>query len=383
MAGEPVAVVENPYASATLIGPIPNGGTNLYSYWVDDDNRMYYVSGGILHVIDGLSGEPIDETTVAYGFQRGTNCCAYKTSSSESVWVVILPNGERTGEITLNYTQLAIGYRNGIIGIAEKSDDYAAAQVYTYDNAGNLLNTLRNLSCFIIYVVSPIDARTIAFLRVNAIGLSEMPKYSYVIVTTAGVTSTDIAIGYNVDQYDAIHQHTIRFLGCDQTRYYVEARLVDPQSSSTLTANRVVIATPIDNQTAQETIESYSESIIYNSSSGYTTQQFQPNTNGTVTRMRTVDNETVTEIVDLSTMSVLYSDDIQPVPMVGITENTGYLWIPNSGAWQKAAAGWVMYATSVVPEGFTGKLGYTAHNVSVGKQGLVIVMFEGGPENAG
>lgn len=374
--GETVGLYYNAGGSLLRMGDVPGYSGN---FWVDDDNRFYtYDSTNHRLVIkDGLSGETLDDTIDAYGFSvAGTQtCCAYKSSQDENIWVVIQPDGNVSAPISILSSltgALGFGFRNGIIGICVGSDGgWSGIDAYTYSADGQYLATMQKggeLSAS-AHFISPINANAVGFGIDSLTAFWNWRISAYVIASTSSYARYDVWEGYSVSQNGSSN----RWVGSDQSYIYVSARhyLDDPDEGiSEWTDEYYTGRVSIDNYNGLELLKTeISNSSPYGNGS---TQK------GTIVHTITVDGSTNRTIIDLSTMTEIYTDVLTDIPSnPSIRENDGFIWISGMGVYQKTPNGWLMYPTSEYPRNDDNQLlGYAIRNVKIGNEGLAIVLFE-------
>lgn len=374
--GETVGLYYNGGGSLLRMGDVP-GYTN--DFWVDDDNRFYTYdsTNHRLVVKDGLSGETLDDTIDAYGFSvAGTKtCCAFKSSQDENEWVVIMPDGSKSAPIEIlsaNNRPPSFGYRNGIIGVCVgTTGSWVGVDAYTYSSTGQYLATMQKGGELAASapLVLPINANAIGFARDSLSAWLNNRLTGYAVATTSSYTVYDMWDGYSVSHQGS----SSMWLGADQSYVYVSARhyLDDPDEGiSEWTDEYYTGRVSIDSYNGLELLKTeISNSSPYGNGS---TQK------GTIVHTITVDGSTNRTIIDLATMTEIYTDVLTDIPSnPSIRENDGFIWISGMGVYQKTPNGWLMYPTSEYPRNDDNQLlGYAIRNVKVGQEGLAIVLFE-------
>lgn len=374
--GETVGLYYNDGGSLLRMGDVPGYSGD---FWVDDDNRFYTIdtTNHRLIVKDGLSGETLDDTIDAYGFSvAGTKtCCAFKSSQDENEWVVVMPDGSKSAPIHIlsdNNGSPSFGYRNGIIGVCVGTTGaWVGVDAYTYSSTGQYLATMQHggelgASAFL---VSPISENAIGY------GLDGLTAYwnyrysSYVVASTTGYSRNDMWAEYSVVSGST----SSRWIGADQSYIYVSARhyLDDPDKGiSEWTDEYYTGRISIENYNGLELLDTeVSDASPYGNGS---TQK------GTIVHTITLDGSTNRTILDLATMTEIYTDVLTDIPSnPSIRENDGFIWISGMGVYQKTPSGWLMYPTSEYPRNDDNQLlGYAIRNVKIGNEGLAIVLFE-------
>lgn len=374
--GETVGLYYNGGGSLLRMGDVP-GYTN--DFWVDDDNRLYTIdtTNHRLIVKDGLSGETLDDTIDAYGFSvaETQTCCAFKSSQDENEWVVVMPDGSKSAPIHIlsaNNRPPSFGYRNGIIGVCVgTTGSWVGVDAYTYSSTGQYLATMQHggelgASAFL---VSPISENAIGY---GLDGLTAFWNYrysSYAVASTTGYSANDMWAEYSVVSGSTSSQ----WIGADQSYIYVSARhyLDDPDEGiSEWTDEYYTGRISIENYNGLELLDTeVSDASPYGNGS---TQK------GTIVHTITLDGSTNRTILDLATMTEIYTDVLTDIPSnPSIRENDGFIWISGMGVYQKTPNGWLMYPTSEYPRNDDNQLlGYAIRNVKVGNEGLAIVLFE-------
>lgn len=363
--GDTVCCYYNETMSVSYYGDVP---AHSGDFFVDNDGKMYFLSGGKLNVIDGLDGTVYQASADAYSFRvfNGGECCAYKTSSSANSWVVIYPDGTMSGEITFPGSAAPIlGYRNGVLGAAVSQGYYAGAGVFTYSKAGVLTNQLANLYNSSLFrqspsAVYPIDSETVGVYTNALSGYlgNNANRYNVCNLTD----STNYGPWYNT-----YSSNDATLLGADPQYGYA----VCQDQSAAGTPHVVFKWSLTDPAEGLTEIERYSDEKTYYP---------QANTYGRLIRQGTAGGETVRDMVDISTMDTLFGDVLttSTLPQSNVVrENASYLWIDGSGVYRKYAVGWEMFPTTTYPRsGPSAKLGYAIDNYAVGDEGTAIVLFE-------
>ena len=374
--GETVGLYYNGGGSLLRMGDVP-GYSN--DFWVDDENRFYTVdtTNHRLIVKDGLSGETLDDTIDAYGFTvaGAKTCCAFKSSQDENEWVVVMPDGSKSAPIQIlssNRRTPSFGYRNGIIGICVgDTSDWLGVDSYTYSATGQYLATMqkgRELAASAPLVL-PINANAIGFGRDSLSMIVNNHLTAFTVATTSSYSFYDMWDGYSVSHQGS----SSKWLGADQSYIYVSARhyLDDPDEGiSEWTDEYYTGRISIENYNGLELLDTeVSDDSPYGNRS---TQK------GTIVHTITLDGSTSRTILDLATMTEIYTDVLTDIPSnPSIRENDGFIWISGMGVYQKTPNGWLMYPTSEYPRNDDNQLlGYAIRNVKIGNEGLAIVLFE-------
>lgn len=363
--GDTVCCYYNDTMSVSYYGDVP---AHSGDFFVDNDGKMYFLSGGKLNVIDGLDGTVYQASADAYSFRvfNGGECCAYKTSSSANTWVVIYPDGSMSGEITFPGSSAPIlGYRNGVLGAAVSQGYYAGAGVFTYSKAGVLTNQLADLYNSSLFRQSPltvyaIDSETVGIFTDAIAGYLAISANRYTVCNLTD--STNYALWY-----DAYSSQTATLLGFDGEYGYAVCQ--DQSASGTPYA---VFRWPATDPSGSLTeIERYSDAKTYYP---------QANTYGRLIRQSTVNGESVRDMVDVSTMDTVFGDVLTTTSLPQsnvVRENARYLWIDESGVYRKYSVGWEMFPTTTYPRsGPSAKLGYAIDDYAVGDEGTAIVLFD-------
>jgi len=361
--GETVCCYYNGLGDLLRIGDVPVHGGDFF---VDNENRMYDLSGGKIRIRDGLSGYVYDDESVdAYDFKviSGGTCCAYKVSENEQLWRFFFEDGT---SCDIEYPRFAnyfpkIGYRNGLIGIGVGLAINLNG-VYIYDKSGQLLsrlvdiNTPTSLSETEIYAVLPNSPTgALVITQVILIGGSGYGAWAVTTSTSARITLFE---GYSV------RGQTTEYLGADQSYAYFKVQMYDSEQQYTID-EWLVWKVSIDDYTSELHEHYYgTEPVFYNpiSSMG----SVAANLDGT------------TKLYDMSSMEQLYASVLTSVPNTSIIrENEAFLWINGKGVYQKTISDWLMYPTSVYPRSEPyGKLGYAIESQNIGKIGTAVVLFE-------
>ncbi len=363
--GEPVVVYLNESGELLWLGDVP---AHSGDFFVDNDSKMYFLSGGKLNVVNGLDGTVYQASADAYSFRvfNGGECCAYKTSSSANSWIVIYPDGTMSGEITFPGTYApTLGYRNGVLGAAVSQGYYDGAGVFTYSKAGVLTNQLANLYSTSLFrqspsAVYPIDSETVGVYTNALSGYlgNNANRYNVCNLTD----STNYA-----PWYDPYSSNDASLLGADPQYGYA----VCQDQSAAGTPYAVFKWSLTDPAEGLTEIERYSDEKTYYP---------QANTYGRLIRQSTVNGETVRDMVDISTMDTIFGDVLttSTLPQSNVVrENASYLWIEGYGVFQKTRPGWLMYPSSTYPRSAPwGMLGYAVHDVQIGRTGQANIIFE-------
>ncbi len=369
--GETVGLYYNAGGSLLRMGDVPGYTSN---FWVDDDNRFYTVQDGKLIIKDGLSGETLDDTRDAYGFSvTGTQtCCAYKSSAESNEWVVILPDGSITAPIHILSTHNgppSFGYRNGIIGVCVgTTNSWTGVDTYTYTATGEYLHTLQKGGQLAASasLVLPLNENTVGYAVDSLSAWTNYHVSAYAIASTTGYNVSDMWQGYPVYNYGSSNG----WLGADQSYIYVFAHHYDSEIQE-WTDEYYIARISIDAYDGLELLRTETSDTAPFSSLKATQK-------GTIVQSITSGGITNRTMIDLSTMSEVYTDVLTNIPgNISIRENDAFIWIDGMGVYQKTPNGWLMYPTSEYPRNDDNQLlGYAIRNVKIGNEGLAIVLFE-------
>ena len=371
--GETVCCYYNDSGELTRLGDIPPHNGNFF---VDENNRLYYFQDGKVHVIDGLSGH-VQEEIDAYEFSvpNGGECCAYRITDSreEDIWIVALPDGSRvTIDIPVgSQSGHTFGYRNGVIGIACNNGFYSGITLYTYCN-GQLHELTGQGNLTAADHVYPINETTVA---VDIRGLS----YFWNVLYRRYAVSSDLGMlvyedPWNAGGYVTVAEDT-QTIGADQSYVYQIAGIyeeveIDEQGTTEKVFQYYAFGRwSIDDYSGVEILETFTDPRTY----------YGPNTPwGNMIYQETVNEETVRQMIDISTRQPVYVNELPDPPATSLVrENEAYIWIEGMGVYKKTPLGWLMYPTSSYPRSSPwGKLGYSIRNTKIGRNGLAIVLFE-------
>lgn len=368
--GETVCCYYNDEEQLLRVGNVPSYSGN---YFVDDNNLVYSRNQDRLIIKNGLSGDIIDDTIDAYDFivYAGGACAAYRMNSGDidETWKVILPDGTITeNEIVVPYQSVArhhtFGYRNGIIGLFFQTSS-TTASVKTFTANGTPIAELKGPRG--VYpnadVVCPINSTTVCCLTWPGALWDEYCYYTIHTLNdyTAIRPWADLVITSG-------HVDEVTCLGVDQSYIYAVVQYFEEVDGQYESAGFLVSKLEIDDYSRMD-MQTYQDTRTWYSMSS---------SKGSIIQKLTVNGETVTRMLDLSTLEQIYEDDLQSLPETSqVRENDGWIWIPGSGVYQKRKSGWLMYSTDEYPRSSPwGKLGYAIRNVKVGQEGLAIVLFE-------
>ena len=361
--GETVGCYYSDAVKLVRAGDVPSHSGDFF---VDSSDRMYFVSGGKLYVADGITGDVIESGTDAWGFYvyNGGECCAYKSESGTNTWVVIYPDGTRSGPITFSETGTPMfGYRSGVLGAAVNLGGYGGAHVYSYQPDGTLTASLVGPPVTPTFqtevdAVWPIDSGTVGLYVTALVGYLAVNGSRYYV-------STDSDTAGYLPWYDDYGVNEITFLGAYGDNGY---GLCDVTGE---TNPYRVVKWSLSGCDGETEVQAYADARTY----------FYPvNTYGHMVRERTENGSTVRELVDISTMQPVFTDVLTSSALASsgvVRENDGVLWIEGSGVYEKQEVGWLMYPTTAYPRSAPfGKLGYAVDDYALGAQGTAIVLFE-------
>ena len=375
----------------TRVGNVPS---YYDTFFVDDNNRMYYKKGyrdDHLVVCDAFSGEIISDSEVCLRFVlSGDNqVAAYCIEESYeeprySKWIVISKDGTRsqvitrdrplyTASTTPRYTiEFAFGYRNGVLAVCNGTDGDHGYAVSTYTKDGLHLKdlytgTVMNLANPIVCPINP----SLVFI---AEGFGSL-FWGYPYCRVFYYTEYDITAYAPTEGYLSYQGDDFKWIGTDQVYCYLAVRICvniaeegeDPQYE--WLDEWDILRVAIDNYSVEK-IKTINGVLSYPgtvkaSPFGHIVQEI---TNG--------DNIKRT-IIDISTMSDVYTGVLTDVPNTIIQENVGWIWIPDKGVYQKTPLDWLMSASGEYPRSSPwGKCGYAIGNYKIGQNGLAIVLFE-------
>lgn len=375
--GEPVVVYYNDAGELLRLGDVPEHSGDFF---VDESCHFYCYDAANHRLVlrDGLSGEIINDTEEAYGWSvfQGGNCAAYKVSQEDPVWRFILPDGERTREITLTYYgYVNAGYRNGVLAIVTSEGRGYNSPLYTttYTKSGIPVQELAAVgsSYSTADVVAPISFTEVGIGHAYLTGLFSLNECRYSVTTSNGVSVYNPWMGYSVYYSAGVHGgEQTSFVGMDQAYMYGYARLTDPEDQSVRLDEWVLLRWNIEDFGGAEEAARYTVTEP--------TNDFPPTPFGSFIQARTVNGETVRQLLDIATMEPLYTEALTALPGTArVRENTGWLWIEGYGVFQKTQLGWLMYPSSTYPRSAPwGMLGYAVHDVQIGRTGQANIVFE-------
>lgn len=382
--GETVCCYYNDSHELTRVGDVP---THSGDFFVDEDNKMYWVQGNKLHVVDGVTGYVYEESEDAYGFViYEKTCAAYKTvqGNSPSIWRVIFPDGERSNAITIpdsdeTSVEFRFGYRNGVLGLVtyKGTADYSyGLHAYTYTKSGEMIAEMARVrySRAVANLIIPLNPYEIGCCLSYGFDLLDRTAKCYVVATVNQVSSY-----YPWDGYDTGGSggYLENYVGVDQSYIYTISPVYEEVEVSEGVTEHVYEKTLL----ARFSIDNFNgleELSEFNNADGSWSWYFPPTTYGSYIQGHTIDGTAARGLYDISTGERLYSEDLPSLPGTSrVYENEWGLWIEEYGVFQKTVLGWLMYATSIYPRTSPwGKLGYAVQNVDIGKNGLAVVLFE-------
>lgn len=381
--GETVCCYYNDSGELTRLGDIP---AHTGDFFIDENNKMYYVEDNKLHIVDGFSGYVYSDSIDAYGFTvagAGT-LAAFKSASDSQTWRVIYPNGEMSGEIVIpdQDNAFSFGYRNDVLAIVQytgRGQYLYGMDVYTYTREGGFIAKLPHLGNQRArpHVIVPINPYCVGVVAVFGVGLYDVSYYRYFVFTLNEVTEYYPWYGYDTTSGSWISfSYNESYIGADQSYIYTGAILHEDVEVEGGTTEHIVTGYAY----GRFSIEHYNGLELLDNRQ-YRVDYYGPSTPyGSVIRRRYTDNENyVLEMVDVSTLELLYQNELLTLSASAntIRENEGWIWIVGSGVYQKTRLGWLMYSTSSYPKTAPwGKLGYSIRDTNIGKNGLAIVLFE-------
>lgn len=363
-AGETVVCYYNDSGEVTRLGDVPSHGSGRF--FTDTKSRMYYQSGNAVVMQDGLTGTVISSIG-ADQFLVSQSCAAARVSRYPPVYRVIYPDGDMSDEITVaSEANIRFGYANGVLAITYGALDYT---VETHTKSGTLVKTL---------TTSAPSPSLIVPLSYDAVALGSHPFLvygqlsRYTLVTDGSVSTYNPFEGYSVMYDSGGVTELTSFIGYDQTYMYAKGQLTNPEDITQKLDEWIIVRWAYASWTGAEVvIDSTDTEPLFSSMTDMGTVVYQE---------RTGEDYSTPILMDITTMSSLYADDIPSVPQDAfLQENLGYIWIDGLGVYQKTAIGWLMYASAEYPRGTlaqTGICGYAASNVPLGKIGTAIVLFE-------
>lgn len=386
--GDTVVIYYNDSGELTRVGDIP---THAGDFFIDDNNKMYYVQDNKLHIVDGLSGSVYSESIDAYNFRvyAAGNCAAFQSQVHESsednyVWRVIFPDGVISGEITIpdNSTpyQTNFAYRNGVLALVLQRgvDSYAyGLKIYTLTQDGNFVAQLMdaNYSRAVVHVLTPINFNAVGIAFSHGAGFYDNTWYRYLISTNVGLSDFHPWEGYDTSTPSTVGTNTHEsFIGADQNYIYTRATLYEEIEEGEQTV-KVISGYAY----ARFSIENYDGIEILDESETDWNSYAPPTPYGSMIRRREIGEEYVVDMIDASTLEQLYANEHLTLTAASntIRENDGWIWIVGSGVYQKTQIGWLMYPASTYPKSAPwGKLGYSIGKYKIGEIGTAIVLFE-------
>lgn len=372
--GDTVCCYYNDADELLRVGDVPSLASE---YFVDDNNKLYDIANGKLRMRDGLSGTVYDDESIpAYGFKAGYNCGAYKSSEDTNEWVVILPNGTFTNPIFIDTTRMDlanIGYGNGTIAVVYAARPYNNPLITTtYNERGQLIAQLSQFSTGISASpmdVCPINAYTVS-VAISA-GLISGYVHQHYVVTNTDATGYDIYDGYET-AWGHGETTTHFYCGSDQAYHYFGADITEYNEETGYydkTGEQVIIKCEFESGSKTTIIDT---PVQY----GYTRCTMYSH----AIRSRTVDGVTTRQMTDLLQGMLVWTSALPNITAdVAMQENVGFIWVPQTGVYQKMLEDWLMYPTSEYPvRSPWGRLGYAVHDANIGKEGLAIVLFDKG-----
>ena len=384
--GDTVVIYYNDSGELTRVGDIP---THTGDFFVDDNNKMYYVQDNKLHIVDGLNGTVYSESVDAYDFKvyAAGNCAAFQSQVHESgdnyVWRVIFPDGVISGDIEIpdkaTPNQTIFAYRNGVLALVLQnpaSTSYGL-RTYTFTQDGGLVSQLYDITHpgIAVDVLTPINFNAVGMAYNHGGGFWDITYYKYGITTNVAVSEDVPWADYDTSSSaSAIPQYTERFIGADQNYIYSRATLYEEVEESGQTIK--VVSGYVYGRLS---IEDY-DGIEIMDESEYNWDSYAPPTPyGSMIRKREIEGSDVVDMIDASTLEQLYANEhltLTASPNT-IRENDGWIWIVGSGVYQKTQIGWLMYPASTYPKSAPwGKLGYSIGKYKIGDIGTAIVLFE-------
>lgn len=374
--GEPVVCYYNDSGELLRVGNVPN---HAGDFFVDENNRMYYRDNGILMIRDGLSGEIIGDTTLAYDYKvaNGGVCAAYRTSAEANSWRVILHDGEISAEMTFDFTQTpGFGYRNGIIAVYWSSGTYGGEKgLRTYTQSGNLLSDIQipNEPRQQIVYAAPINQNTVGIQFLYGVGFFDITVGRYAICSAQSYEVYNPWDGYDTSTGSGgstvFHED---FHGYDQAYFYTGAQIYEEVEGEKVHVKTLFARHGIDRYTGIEEIKEYvpqQDPVFYTPPTPY---------GNFIQQTINADDEIVRTMIDINTMTPHYLADLPNLPGTSaVRENAGWIWIDGYGVYQKTWLGWLMYASSTYPRSAPwGRLGYAVGSANIGEMGRAIVVFE-------
>lgn len=395
--GETVVCWMNNSGELTRVGDVPAHNGNFF---VDDNNLMYYMKGNYgtadgerLVVKDAMSGDIISDSDVCLRFVlSGDNqVAAYCIEESYdeprySKWIVIYKDGTRSKPITRNrplfsndtspryIIRFVFGYRNGVLAIANGTNDVYGFAVSTYTKEGNLVNDLATRS--LIYpggeLVCPINYSLVCIAETSATNYFNLTITNVVYYSSAGTTEYDPCDGYL-----SSNGRQVWWIGTDHVYCYIAVRICENIAEEGQTAEYVwldewdILRIAIDHYEVEK-IKTISGVLSYPYPYTSGASPF-----GHIIQEITVGGDVVRSMIDISTMTDVYTGDLSNLPLTPIQENAGWIWIPDKGIYQKTPLDWLMSATGEYPRSSPwGKCGYAIGDYKVGQNGFAIVLFE-------
>lgn len=363
-AGETVVCYYNDSGEVTRLGDVPSHENG--SFFIDTKSRMYYQSGNTVVTQDGLTGTVISSMS-ADKFRVSQSCAVARVGQYPSVYRVIYPDGDISDEITVASEQnLRFRYANGVLAISYGAYDYT---IETHTKSGALVKTLTT-SAPTPGLIVPLSYDTVALGSHPFLGYGQLSRYT--LVTDGSMSTYNPFEGYSVLYNSGGVTELTSFIGYDQTYMYAKGQLTNPEDITQKLDEWIIVKWAYASWTeAEVVIDSTDTEPLFSSMTDMGTVVYQE---------KTGEDYSTPILMDITTISPLYADDIPSVPQDAyLQENLGYIWIEGLGVYQKTAIGWLMYATAEYPRGTlaqTGICGYAASNVPLGKIGTAIVLFE-------
>lgn len=376
--GETVVCWENSGGELTRVGDVPPfEGTK---YFVNDKNQMFYKKQNedILVECNALTGEIVDETEECYRWvvsgdgQCAAWCNEYDDDGRWSKWYVLYKDGNLSRNIRLerglhttgfpSYPYIfGFGYRNGILAIAHSDTDSSGQIVTTYTQDGMELYTLAfDGSIYPSFdIICPINEQLVCIFETTATAIYNYNQARVFYFDTFQVGTID-----PIAEYGSYQGVQVRWIGTDGVYCYLAVRIY---SEGVWQDEWDILKFGIDAYSKSKIKTIYGELSYGGTAStfGHVVQQVV--NNGSTTR----------EMIDISTMNQAFAADLPDPPRTYIQENNGWIWIPDSGVYQKTPLDWLMMPSGEYPRDEPwGKCGYAIGNYKVGQNGLAIVLFE-------
>jgi hypothetical protein len=215
-------------------------------------------------------------------------------------------------------------------------------------------------------LVLPLNENTVGYAVDSLSAWTNYHVSAYAIASTTGYNVSDMWQGYPVYNYGSSNG----WLGADQSYIYVFAHHYDSEIQE-WTDEYYIARISIDAYDGLELLRTETSDTAPFSSLKATQK-------GTIVQSITSGGITNRTMIDLSTMSEVYTDVLTNIPgNISIRENDAFIWIDGMGVYQKTPNGWLMYPTSEYPRNDDNQLlGYAIRNVKIGNEGLAIVLFE-------